>query len=1166
MKLSEFILVVKEHLLSWQMDISNRETKLMRCLTNLFEEIDLNGNEILEWDEFTNYVIEKATVLNNIKTKADEIKQYTKSHTKPQQAINNKLLTHKFNNLLTKLIYIPHIDRLALYEEGSDEIIFMNPENGIINNKTLKVIPKSLFVTTSTVKKDEEGLIHVETKKNFIDLKTMILDILYIPDKKYQILLTSSNDKYVRGWKNTSNGWILACQPDNEEELIEHEFKNEIYCLAWDSLNEILYCGQKNGNIVIWYFKTDTEKDLEKDCAHTEVIMDMIAMPKLQFLATAALDGNLILWDTIINKKKRVYKEHSRGITSLSFNEALILLFSAGFDHNICVWNPYIDNLIYKISGHSSPLLVVKVIEGTSQIVSLDSDGNVRITDIKKFSNVQTFSIETSDEKHKFNPQCLTYIPKPLKLAFCGRTISIYEYDKNYNPNSVDDFVAICCAFVPSQLSFYTPAGNKIKLWNALTGDVKKIFSDITNGEITCFALDNLKRRMLIGDSLGQIGIYNTYNGAMIKSLPKHTAEVTHIVHASSIKTFISAAMDNKINMTVDNDFGENELIRTFELKEVTITSLAFNELSKLIVVATNTGITQFYESDTGKCNGSYSELTQYEEITSLNCIEKIPYMITTTTNGKINFIALPPLLYKFQKVYSFKNDDTESIQKAKKELEDKKEQQQYQLNINIQQPIVSQLTQKKKENPTITNQNISISNSILCNATKRLFVSDDKGFIKCFDISQIIHALEKSYINHQDKSGNRNKSFLSPPSFEGVSSQEVWTQRAHFEMIKSIEYIFDENLLITTAYDKKVKIWDSNTGNLIDQLQQNYDKIEPRPIAFKRSGTEEIYDSNLEERIDLKRKESLRNKRIEDKNIKQTTQTNTNIPVSMTFQAKSSSIAQVDQLDKQQANTNDDIYANFHPNKSEEEEFSPFYYLDKINVQKLQSLKSNPEWKLNINYQKYYEQYEKHINDLKKDVLIKEQQLQEKRQKQGINNRRFKVNTYQNQDEQQNFDSDFRPLLKEEQGLKLDAQTIVKSQTDIRIQDGLQKITNSQVSMVKIDNTKSQKNIQTVTQKNIQPIQEENQAEPFALLGDKKAPVSNLYKKELQSKLLFGNNQQEIKLSQEEVNAAHRLAAALANYDKNDYRSLKFYNIQVKENKKNNQKPQKQSNESNYR
>ena len=70
--------------------------------------------------------------------------------------------------------------------------------------------------------------------------------------------------------------------------------------------------------------------------------MAMIAMPKLQFLASASLDGNLILWDTIKNTKKRVYKEHRRGIVSLAFNESLILLFSAGFDHEFCVWNPYI--------------------------------------------------------------------------------------------------------------------------------------------------------------------------------------------------------------------------------------------------------------------------------------------------------------------------------------------------------------------------------------------------------------------------------------------------------------------------------------------------------------------------------------------------------------------------------------------------------------------------------------------------------------------------------------------------------------------------------------------------------------------------------------------------------------------------------------------------------
>ena len=77
----------------------------------------------------------------------------------------------------------------------------------------------------------------------------------------------------------------------------------------------------------------------------------------------------------------------------------------------------------------------------------------------------------------------------------------------------------------------------------------------------------------------------------------------------------------------------ECELIRTLELKDVVITSLNFinigyrdvvktgkrpmeddiyncianKPVGKFILVGTNNGITAFYESDTGKLNGTYS-------------------------------------------------------------------------------------------------------------------------------------------------------------------------------------------------------------------------------------------------------------------------------------------------------------------------------------------------------------------------------------------------------------------------------------------------------------------------------------------------------------------------------------------------------------------------------
>jgi hypothetical protein len=71
---------------------------------------------------------------------------------------------------------------------------------------------------------------------------------------------------------------------------------------------------------------------------------------------------------------------------------------------------------------------------------------------------------------------------------------------------------------------------------------------------------------MIIGDSLGNTALFNVINGARIKNLPKHSAEVISILHAPNITAFLTAAMYNKIHMTLDNEFGESELLKKFTI------------------------------------------------------------------------------------------------------------------------------------------------------------------------------------------------------------------------------------------------------------------------------------------------------------------------------------------------------------------------------------------------------------------------------------------------------------------------------------------------------------------------------------------------------------------------------------------------------------------------
>ena len=555
------------------------------------------------------------------------------------------------------------------------------------------------------------------------------------------------------------------------------------------------------------------------------------------------------------------------------------------------------------------------VIENTSQIISLDSEGNLKIWDIKKFNCVQSFSVESNDEKHKFNPQCISYIPKPLKLVVSGRSISLYEYDKNYNPNFVDDYVALCAKFVPSSLSFYTPHGNKVKIWNGLTGDIKKIYSDITKSEITAFILDYYSKRMIIGDSSGETAVFNVINGARIKNLPKHAAEVLRIIHVHEHEMFVTASMDNTIKISDDKKLNESELIRTILLPEVVVSYLAYEPQNKFIISGTHNGLLAFWEIETGKLNGTYHEQKD-EEITSICLIDTTNYIILSNAFGQISIVGLPPLLYKYTNIHCYANLDSDS------------------------------------------KSAVGIVSMSLCNKLSRIYILDDKGMLKCFDLSEIFTIL-KTQKSKKVRDSIITSSFLSPPKFNDSGFKQIFSVKTHTEQVKSLEYLSDESLLLTTAYDKKVKLWEAENGKYIDSFQQNYDKKDPKPIAFKRIGTQEIYNTVFTERIDkayVSRQTLIQtvSKQSQENMKTATLKEEKNLRKSLVVGKETNESKNQEEVQ----NSDDKKKKNSFFSKTPEEEFNPFYDYKNIDQERILGLKSN-DWKLYLKFESYYKKFD---------------------------------------------------------------------------------------------------------------------------------------------------------------------------------------------------------------
>ena len=109
---------------------------------------------------------------------------------------------------------------------------------------------------------------------------------------------------------------------------------------------------------------------------------------------------------------------------------------SAGFDHDVLVWNPHVENIICRLMGHTAALIGVKMSERSPEILSASCDGVIKVWDIRNFKCVQTMYAETNQPLSDFSyfegdtSGCMVIASK--------RTLHLFENEPDENPKITD--------------------------------------------------------------------------------------------------------------------------------------------------------------------------------------------------------------------------------------------------------------------------------------------------------------------------------------------------------------------------------------------------------------------------------------------------------------------------------------------------------------------------------------------------------------------------------------------------------------------------------------------------------------------------------------------------------------------------------------------------------
>ena len=681
----------------------NELTDLIYGIYKFFAEIDFNGDNNMEWAEFTQFVIDKVEGEHNIVEEEQnkegnvlsekEILKY-----KRYELSQNIQDFHIHKSDIVKATYVNKTNKLLINEYNTHIIRIYNPLTGHIEHN----------INVNTLNDQINNSQYLDIKK-ILSYNKRYSVISYTTTEAILAILLSN--KYILFF-NTFNfrecELIFALRTKSLQKRIWFLENHDIWITSGDKepedeffyINEIDVKFEIKGGYPI--ITTNNMGFRTRYCTisrHRNEIYDVIEIKKPFLILTACLDGLIRLINTKDLEFLKTWKYHSSGVKHLDYNPNLEnngYIISTGFEYNI---NLYCTDLSLdsafkgKLEGHFVPLIDCKFINNTPICASVDEEGNIRIWDALLKICLQSIP----NIKRNILVNGLLILHKINKFIVFGNNMTFYEskYKEDQEDNEVlfEENHPIKISYNKYYQQFYVATMTDIKIFDKY-GNLNKRFKKLLENEhfelgtkIRDFIFDINYRKFYVGFSNGAIIQYNAGNGSAIKVINQieyerngilyykyhHTKDITNLYYYYSKNDLdqetillFSTSLDSTIQIYDERDYDNSIKLKTYlnahtvNKRKCEISCMDYNYYLSQLATGSTYGMILIWNFNNMKINDVY--YTNYKtwgirlDVVFLKYFGKYPLLFASYSEGICIIWTVKPLkgeaILKFQNFY----------------------------------------------------------------------------------------------------------------------------------------------------------------------------------------------------------------------------------------------------------------------------------------------------------------------------------------------------------------------------------------------------------------------------------------------------------------------------------------------------------------------------------